>query len=41
MVRGGFRNNNPWSLRGANCVDLSLDNRDNSIGFRIARTVAP
>lgn len=38
MVRGGSWNNNPQNLRAANRNRNTTDNRNNNIGFRVART---
>lgn len=38
MLRGGSWNNNPENLRSANRNNNTPTNRNNNIGFRIART---
>ena len=39
VLRGGGWNSVPWSLRASNRHSNTIDFRDNSIGFRVARTV--
>ena len=38
VVRGGSWNNNPQNLRSANRNRNTTDNRNNNLGFRLART---
>ncbi|MFM9939438.1 MAG: SUMF1/EgtB/PvdO family nonheme iron enzyme [Hyphomicrobiaceae bacterium] len=38
-MRGGSWNNNPQNLRSANRNNNQPDNRNNNIGFRLARTL--
>jgi hypothetical protein len=38
VVRGGSWNNNPRNVRAANRNDNTPDNRNNNIGFRLAKT---
>ncbi len=40
VVRGGSWNNNPDNLRSANRNRNNTDNRNNNLGFRVARTLA-
>jgi RNA-directed DNA polymerase len=40
VVRGGSWNNNPQNLRSANRNRNTTDNRNNNLGFRVARTLA-
>jgi hypothetical protein len=39
VVRGGSWNNNPENLRSANRNRNTTDNRNNNLGFRVARTL--
>ncbi len=39
VVRGGSWNNNPDNLRSANRNRNTTDNRNNNLGFRVARTL--
>ena len=40
VVRGGSWNNNPDNLRSANRNRNNTDNRNNNLGFRVARTLS-
>ena len=39
VVRGGSWNNNPQNLRSANRNRNDTSNRNNNLGFRVARTL--
>ena len=41
VLRGGSWNNAPRDVRAANRVRLGFENRSNSSGFRVARTLTP
>ena len=41
VLRGGSWNNSPQYLRSANRIGVTLTNRDDDSGFRIARTLEP
>jgi hypothetical protein len=41
VVRGGSWNNNPDNLRSSNRNRNEPDNRNNNIGFRVARVLSP
>jgi formylglycine-generating enzyme required for sulfatase activity len=41
VLRGGSWNNNPQNLRSANRNHNPPGNRNNNVGFRLARTAPP
>jgi formylglycine-generating enzyme required for sulfatase activity len=41
ILRGGCWNNDPWHLRAAYRADDTAGSRDDSVGFRLARTLTP
>lgn len=41
VLRGGSWEDNPWKLRSANRQRYVYYDKDNGIGFRLARTLRP